>query len=100
MKSFTKLFTLGLAFIFICSCSITKRKYESGYYVEWKHVHKNAITQQSATENPQSVNLKNKNPLIIKNPNNIENCPVATVLPDKQSFIRVMKKTNFELPHE
>ena len=62
MKNKHILFLLLISLISISSCTMEKRQYQSGYYIDWKNNSKNTAVERTKTDNLDKINAKPINP--------------------------------------
>lgn len=58
MKNKHLLFLLLISLIGISSCTMEKRHYQSGYYIDWKNNSKNTAVERTKTDNVDKINSK------------------------------------------
>lgn len=58
MKNKHLLFLLLISLIGISSCTMEKRHYQSGYYIDWKNSAKNTAVERTKTDNLEKINSK------------------------------------------
>jgi uncharacterized membrane protein YqaE (UPF0057 family) len=58
MKNKHILFLLLISLISISSCTMEKRHYQSGYYIDWKNNVKNTVTERTSPTNIERINAK------------------------------------------
>ncbi len=58
MKNKHLLFLLLISLIGISSCTMEKRHYQSGYYIDWKNSAKNTAVERTKTDNLEKINAK------------------------------------------
>lgn len=62
MKNKHLLFLLLISLIGISSCTMEKRHYQSGYYIDWKNNAKNIAVERKKTDNVEKINAKTIDP--------------------------------------
>ena len=62
MKNKHLLFLLLISFIGISSCTLEKRHYQSGYYIDWKNNVKNTAAERVIPLDLEKINAKTINP--------------------------------------
>ncbi len=62
MKNKHFLFLLLISLIGISSCTMEKRHYQSGYYIDWKNNSKNTAVERTKTDNLEKINVKTIDP--------------------------------------
>lgn len=58
MKNKHLLFLLLISLIGISSCTMEKRHYQSGYYIDWKNNSKNTAVERTRMDNVDKINSK------------------------------------------
>ena len=58
MKNKHLLFLLLISLIGISSCTMEKRQYQSGYYIDWKNNSKNTAVERTRNDNLDKINTK------------------------------------------
>ena len=58
MKNKHILFLLLISLISISSCTMEKRHYQSGYYIDWKNNSKNTAAERTSPSNREKINSK------------------------------------------
>lgn len=58
MKNKNLLFLLLISLVGISSCTMEKRHYQSGYYIDWKNNAKNTTVERTKTDNAEKINAK------------------------------------------